>query len=101
MSRPSLRRAEARAILARMARRLRPWAERAQAKRVLLAAYPWGVRRGWPYQVWLDEAHRQVYGPVRPARDTRQGELFDWAPNGRAATRITRGPTVVLRPHGQ
>ena len=30
-------------------------------RQALTRAYPFGVRSGWPYQVWLDEIRKQRY----------------------------------------
>lgn len=31
-----------------------------EIRRALRDAYPWGLRRNYPYRIWLSECHRQL-----------------------------------------
>jgi len=45
-------------------------------KKAVMATYPWGERRYWPYKVWCDEARRQLH-LKHPDPDPRQLDLPD------------------------
>lgn len=46
----------------------------AVVKKAIMATYPWGARKYWPYKVWCDEARRQLR-LKRGATDARQMDL--------------------------
>jgi hypothetical protein len=43
-------------------------------RRLLLSAYPFNYRRGWPYQVWLSEIRKQRGGQQR---SRKSGKVAD------------------------
>jgi hypothetical protein len=53
-----------------------------EIRAALLAAYPFGYRRCWPYKVWCDEIRRQrlkkppLRGRTQPPSCEGQKELF-------------------------
>jgi hypothetical protein len=50
------------------------------AQKVILASYPWGPAKMWPYRVWVDEMHRQLRDRPRRREDARQLVLFEEGP---------------------
>lgn len=80
MARKTLR-DECRPRIARVLEATKGQTER-EIRRALREAFPWGIRKYWPYKVWLSEIRRQRK-MVRWRDDFGEGSLFAEAQPGR------------------
>lgn len=64
-------------IIAEVLRQTKGWDE-PDIRRALREAYPFGMRKYWPYKVWLDEIRRQRgFAPKKADyTDKNQRQLF-------------------------
>jgi hypothetical protein len=47
----------------------------ATLRRALREAYPFGIRKHWPYKIWCSEVRKQLGGPVKKS-PTPMPDLF-------------------------
>ncbi|WP_413175394.1 hypothetical protein [Anabaena azotica] len=52
--------------------------DRAQMKKAIDSAYPFGMRKYWPYKIWLDERRHYFYQLGIPTRTKRSQRKKTW-----------------------